>query len=104
MPKEIDYTCNACKLLSECNYIYLKGNGFGCRYDYHCAFKRPYDLSFTQAELNEAVKAEIESCAMICDKQRDNALDNLGLIPPIAYWNGRGKCANECGEAIRNRK
>jgi len=38
--KNEEKTCTGA-ILGQCEYIYIKGNGFGCNYNYICAFQRP---------------------------------------------------------------
>ena len=61
-------------------------------------------ILFTIIELEEAVEIETKRCIKICEDKREQALDKFGLLPPVAYWNGRAKCADEISEEIREDK
>ncbi len=42
--KSEETTCTGA-ILGHCDYVYIKENGFGCNYNYICAFQRPQKLT-----------------------------------------------------------
>jgi len=58
---------------------------------------------YTEAEMQKAIADEREACAVECDDFKDIAQAQIGLIVPVAFWNGRMKASTDCAEAIRSR-